>query len=78
LCPETTGDAVSDFSKWLDHEYWNIRREAAISLGKIGPGAKAAIPALKKALRDADQDVRDAAVEALTAIEWRWWRNVGR
>ena len=38
--------AVSDLIKTLGREEKTLRKEAVITLGKIGPGAKAAIPAL--------------------------------
>ena len=44
------------------------RRGAAEALGNLGPLAKEAVPALRKAVRDEDQDVRRAAVEALRSI----------
>jgi HEAT repeat protein len=46
-----------------------IRKEAAIALGAIGPGAKEAIPALEKIAADSDSaEVRDAAKQALAKI----------
>jgi HEAT repeat protein len=42
--------------------------EAIHSLGEIGAAAKSAVPALKAALEDSNQEVRDAAREALAKI----------
>ena len=38
-------------------------------LGEIGPPAKAAIPALTRALKDEDEYVHKAAAEALKKIQ---------
>jgi HEAT repeat protein len=46
-----------------------VRQEAARFLGQLGPDAKAAIPALTKALRDEDEEVSKAAIEALGKIQ---------
>lgn len=45
-----------------------IRHQAAVALGKLGPLAKTAVPALQKAQRDADPEVAAAAGAALKAI----------
>ena len=42
---------------------------AARLLGEIGPAARAAVPALRNALRHSDEAVRNAATEALHRIE---------
>ncbi len=39
--------AVAEVMKWLDRGQKLVRREAIITLGKIGPAAKAALPALQ-------------------------------
>jgi HEAT repeat protein len=44
------------------------RREAAGVLGEMGATAAPAIPALRKALKDPNPDVRQAVDEALKAI----------
>jgi HEAT repeat protein len=49
--------------------YFFLHREAAIALGKIGTGAKAAIPDLIQATRSDDEWLRDAATNALRAID---------
>jgi hypothetical protein len=46
-----------------------VRREAAEQLGLHGAKAKAAIPALVKALKDGDESVREAAIAALEVID---------
>ena len=45
------------------------RRQAARYLGRLGPYAKDAAPALSAALDDKDEDVRRAAAEALKSIQ---------
>ena len=45
------------------------RREAAGSLAEIGPAARAAAPALRKATDDDDYVVRVAAAEVLRRLE---------
>ena len=44
------------------------RRDAAFQLGKLGPGAKAALPALIKALQDSDRQVWAFSIAAITAM----------
>jgi hypothetical protein len=46
-----------------------IRKQAAVALKELGNKARHAIPALKKALKDNDTDVRAAAQAALEAID---------
>jgi HEAT repeat protein len=46
-----------------------VRREAALSLGRLGPDARAATAALRMALRDRKPDVRKASAEALRRID---------
>lgn len=47
---------------------WCVRFRAAEALGRIGADAKPAIPALREALTDDHEDVREAAAEALGKI----------
>jgi HEAT repeat protein len=47
----------------------SIRLRAAKELGKLGAAAREAIPALKNALKDADEDVRRVAGTSLKSIE---------
>jgi HEAT repeat protein len=46
----------------------NARVQAALLLAKLGPEAKAAVPALVRALKDRDPFIRDAAASALGRI----------
>ena len=46
-----------------------VRIQAARDLGKLGPMAKDAVPALTEALKDADEDVRSVAKRSLDAIQ---------
>src|SRR5438552_17432364 len=45
-----------------------VRRDAAVSLGKLGPDGQESIPALVKALSDNDRQVREDSVHALGRI----------
>jgi tetratricopeptide (TPR) repeat protein len=45
-----------------------VRREAATALGKVGPGARDAVPALTEALGDRVENVRSSAAYALGKI----------
>jgi hypothetical protein len=45
------------------------RNSACLALGRIGPAAKAAIPALRRALRDPNPHVREFAARAIQKIE---------
>lgn len=45
-----------------------VRQQAAEALGKIGPEAKAAVPALIEALKDGDRWIRAPAERALEKI----------
>ena len=47
---------------------WNARVRAAGALGKMGPEAKRAIPALTELLRDEEYDLRFSAASALKGI----------
>jgi len=54
--------------KALEHERGFVRSEAATTLGMIGPPAKDALPALKKAASDPDEAVAKAAADAIAKI----------
>jgi hypothetical protein len=44
----------------LDYDHPAVRRHAAEALGNLGPHARSAIPALRKALEDDDPVVRSS------------------
>jgi HEAT repeat protein len=46
-----------------------VRAATAVALGRIGPGAKAAVPALVQALKDDSPQVRQAASVGLKRIQ---------
>jgi HEAT repeat protein len=52
----------------LRNEDPRVRRTAAETIGSFGPSARNAVPALRRALRDDDTDVRQAASDALLSI----------
>jgi HEAT repeat protein len=63
---ETPGEAaIPVLIRSLNDPDQYIRREAAISLGEIGPAAKAAVPALTSLWNDPSPDVRSFAVRSL-------------
>ncbi len=53
----------------LESGDFTVRRCAARALGRIGPKAKNAVPALLRALEDSEPTVRDAAKVALGRID---------
>ena len=53
----------------LDDPSGEYRSEAASGICCFGAAAKGAVEKLKKALDDADEDVREAAEAALKAID---------
>lgn len=61
-------DPVADLVKALGDDNALIRKRAALALQHMGPAARAAVPALEKALMDKDPEVRSAAAVALRAI----------
>jgi alkyl hydroperoxide reductase subunit AhpF len=65
--PRILDPALDDLIDLLSHEDVGLRGDTAELLGKIGNPA--AIPALKRTLEDPDPDVREAAAEALEALE---------
>lgn len=60
--------AVPALTEALNSKDKEIRRGACIALGKIGPQASSAIPALKKLLDEPDYDVSLAAERAIKRI----------
>jgi HEAT repeat protein len=63
-----TPAVVATLTGLLSDKDRDVRYQAAKSLGKIGPKAKAAIADLVKATRDGDESVRLAAITALGHI----------
>jgi HEAT repeat protein len=57
---------ISALIRALKSQDRRTRWESVIALSEMGPPAKAAVPALAKALRDHDADVRHGAATALT------------
>lgn len=77
---ETLGLRTEDESKALPVltrvlEEWKLgtegQRAAAVLLGRMGPRAKSAVPALERAQSSRDDGVRQAAAEALRQIQGR-------
>ena len=62
------GEAVPALQKALDDRAAAVKSNAALTLGLIGPVARAAVPALVVTLEDADPGVRQAAAQALGRI----------
>jgi HEAT repeat protein len=60
---------VDALIKQLSDKDESVRLKAAKELGKLKEKAKDAIPALKVATTDSDEDVREVAKKALTAIK---------
>ena len=61
--------AVPALARALDDEWWYVRENAAIALGKLGSNAAPAIPTLAKLVEgDRNEDVRKSAVEAIKSI----------
>ncbi len=60
---------IQEHIKELENKKSETRAEAATALMWFGPEAKAAIPALQKALKDKDWWVRTSAAEALERIK---------
>jgi HEAT repeat protein len=46
----------------------NVRAAAAVTLGRIGPEAKAALPALRRALKDPEGGVQNSASQAIRKL----------
>jgi HEAT repeat protein len=66
--PQVARQLVPIFVKALENCDASVRIEAAASLQRMGPLAKDAIPALKRASADSDGTVHAAAVAALGAV----------
>jgi HEAT repeat protein len=61
-------DSVPTFTRLLTDRRPGIRRLAAEGLGKIGGASQTALPALRQALQDRDDRVREAATQAIELI----------
>src|SRR5262249_24057212 len=61
--------SLAPFIKALQDDNALVRKRAAISLGKLGERARGAVLPLRRASKDADEDVRSAADAALENIE---------
>ena len=62
-------DVVAALSAALDDSDANVRVEAVDALGRMGPQAKAAMPALQRIAQQGDFMVKQAAEEAIKAIQ---------
>lgn len=62
---------VTALGRALRHEGPQVRRLAAETLGRFGPGAQAAVAELQAATQDQDRKVRQSASKALTRIQSR-------
>jgi hypothetical protein len=62
-------EIVPNMISLLKDDEWEMRRGAAWILGKLGPEAKDAVPALTEALSDSNPAVRTKAAEALKKIK---------
>jgi HEAT repeat protein len=60
--------AVPALARALEDDIAWVRLRAATQLGEIGPAAREGAPALRHALADEDESVREAATEALKMI----------
>jgi HEAT repeat protein len=69
--PKNTAEAIPNLIKSLSVEVApdaRLRRTAAEALGKLGPAARSALPALRRALGDDDSEVRVNASDAILNI----------
>ena len=60
--------AVAPLTRLLNHADWELRFNAAWTLGRIGPAAAPAVPALERLSRDEQELVRRQAAWALKKI----------
>ena len=60
---------TSDIAENLSSEDVGVRELASMALGKIGPGAKSALPKLRVLLNDEDALLRQSVADAIAAIE---------
>jgi HEAT repeat protein len=64
----TRGRPLGDWVTQTSHYIPELRREAVKAIGALGPGARTAVPALIRATRDENNEVRYWAVDALRRI----------
>lgn len=67
--PKESEKVVKAIRQVLKDQDPTVRRTAVLTLGTIGPAAKAAVPELKELLKTADREERMAVVTALQAID---------
>jgi HEAT repeat protein len=60
-------DALRTHDK--DDENWTVRREAALALGRIGPDAKAAIPALRGVMAELPPHIGGAQIPPEVGVQ---------
>lgn len=68
-CTPKQSLGASDIKSTFRHGSGIQRRQIIQMLGDIGPNAKDALPELRKALKDPDEDTRRMAAEAIRRIE---------
>jgi HEAT repeat protein len=66
--PYSRGRPLGDWVSQTSHYIPELRREAVKAIGALGPGARGAVPALVRATRDENNEVRYWAVDALRRI----------
>lgn len=66
--PFTRGRPLAEWVAQTDHYIPELRREAIKAIAALGPGAVSAVPALIRATRDENTEVRFWAVEGLRKI----------
>lgn len=66
--PYSRGRPLGDWVSQTSHYIPELRREAVKAIGALGPGARGAVPALIRATRDENNEVRYWAVDALRRI----------
>jgi HEAT repeat protein len=67
--PDTSKEAIAALVRNLKDKDASIRLRAAKALGMKGSAARDAIPALKEAAKDADEDVRRVAAASILKIQ---------
>src|SRR4051812_4573046 len=65
---EKVPEAIKALAETLKDKDPDVRKNAALSLGRIGKDARFAVPALIESLKDSEVDVRGASAMALGRI----------